>query len=150
MFTGPLYFLYKIISTINLTEQLKSEYPDYNFVPVYWMASEDHDFEEINFFNYKGKKIQWNSKQTGAVGHFNTNGLEDVYEVVAAEFGSGKFAEQLKAWFKNAYLNHNNLADATRYLANELFGEYGLVVVNAVDKDLKSLFIPQLKIKFFT
>ncbi|GAB4156763.1 MAG: bacillithiol biosynthesis cysteine-adding enzyme BshC [Winogradskyella sp.] len=145
LFTGPLYFLYKIISTINLTEQLKSEYPDYNFVPVYWMASEDHDFDEINFFNYKGKKIQWNSKQTGAVGHFNTNGLEDVYEVVAAEFGSGKFAEQLKTWFKNAYLNHDNLADATRYLANELFGEYGLVVVDADDKELKRLFIPQMK-----
>ena len=145
LFTGPLYFLYKIISTINLTEQLKSEYPDYNFVPVYWMASEDHDFDEINFFNYKGKKIQWNSKQTGAVGHFNTNGLEDVYEVVAAEFGSGKFAEQLKAWFKNAYLNHDNLADATRYLANELFGEYGLVVIDADDKELKRLFIPQMK-----
>ena len=145
LFTGPLYFLYKIISTINLTEELKSAYPDYNFVPVYWMASEDHDFDEINYFNYKGKKIQWNSNQTGAVGHFNTKGLEDVYEVVAAEFGSGKFAEQLKVWFKNAYLNHDNLADATRYLANELFGEYGLVIIDADDRELKRLFIPQMQ-----
>lgn len=145
LFTGPLYFLYKIISTINLTEELKSEYPDYNFVPVYWMASEDHDFEEINFFNHKGKKVQWNSNQTGAVGHFNTKGLEDVYEVVAAEFGSGKFAEQLKVWFKNAYINHNNLADATRYLANELFGAYGLVIIDADDRELKRLFIPQMQ-----
>ena len=39
LFTGPLYFLHKIISTINLTKALKTEYPDYNFVPVYWMAS---------------------------------------------------------------------------------------------------------------
>ncbi len=145
LFTGPLYFMYKIISTINLTEELKSEYPDYNFVPVYWMASEDHDFEEINFFNHKGKKVQWNSNQTGAVGHFNTNGLEDVYEVVAAEFGSGKFAEQLKVWFKNAYIDHNNLADATRYLANELFGAYGLVIIDADDRELKRLFIPQMQ-----
>ncbi|WP_138434612.1 bacillithiol biosynthesis cysteine-adding enzyme BshC [Winogradskyella algicola] len=145
LFTGPLYFLYKIISTINLTEALKSAYPDYNFVPVYWMASEDHDFDEINYFNYKGKKIQWNSKQTGAVGHFNTKGLEDVYEVVAAEFGSGTFAEQLKTWFKNAYLNYDNLADATRYLANALFGAYGLVIIDADDRELKRLFIPQMQ-----
>ncbi|MDY2587214.1 bacillithiol biosynthesis cysteine-adding enzyme BshC [Winogradskyella aquimaris] len=145
LFTGPLYFLYKIISTINLTEQLKSEYPDYNFVPVYWMASEDHDFDEINYFNFKGKKIQWNSSQTGAVGHFNTDGLEDVYEVVAAEFGSGKFAEQLKEWFKKAYLNHTNLADATRYFANELFGEFGLVIIDADHSALKRLFIPQMQ-----
>jgi uncharacterized protein YllA (UPF0747 family) len=60
LFSGPLYFLYKIISTLNLTRQLKSEYPQYNFVPVFWMASEDHDFEEINFFKFQGKKIQWN------------------------------------------------------------------------------------------
>ncbi|MFK7833564.1 MAG: bacillithiol biosynthesis cysteine-adding enzyme BshC [Winogradskyella sp.] len=145
LFTGPLYFLYKIISTINLTKQLKATYPSYNFVPIYWMASEDHDFEEINYFNFRGKKIQWNSKQTGAVGHFNTEGLEAVFEVISAEFGEGKNAEQLKIWFKEAYLNHDNLADATRYLANELFGAHGLVILDADDKDLKRLFIPNLK-----
>ncbi|MBC2846045.1 bacillithiol biosynthesis cysteine-adding enzyme BshC [Winogradskyella flava] len=145
LFTGPLYFLYKIISTINLTKQLKEIYPKYNFVPVYWMASEDHDFEEINYFNFKGKKIQWNSNQTGAVGHFTTDGLEDVFKVVASEFGPGKNAEQLKLWFQEAYLDHNNLADATRYLANALFGKQGLVILDADDKDLKRLFIPQMK-----
>jgi uncharacterized protein YllA (UPF0747 family) len=53
LFSGPLYFLYKIISTINLTTELKAKYPTYNFVPIYWMATEDHDFEEINYFNFK-------------------------------------------------------------------------------------------------
>lgn len=145
LFTGPLYFLYKIISTINLTKELKDQYPEYNFVPVYWMASEDHDFEEINYFNYKGKKIQWNSNQTGAVGYFNTEGLDAVLEVVSAEFGEGKNAEQLKTWFKEAYLNHNNLADATRFLANELFGEHGLVILDSDHQDLKRLFIPNIE-----
>lgn len=145
LFTGPLYFLYKIISTINLTKELKTRYPDYNFVPIYWMASEDHDFEEINYFNFKGKKIQWNSKQTGAVGHFKTEGLDAVFEVISSEFGPGKNAEQLKTWFKDAYLHHDNLADATRYLANELFGKQGLVILDADNKDLKRLFIPQMK-----
>ncbi|MDN3492487.1 bacillithiol biosynthesis cysteine-adding enzyme BshC [Winogradskyella bathintestinalis] len=145
LFTGPLYFLYKIISTINLTKQLKEAYPKNNFVPIYWMASEDHDFDEINFFTFKGKKIQWNSSQTGAVGQFNLEGLEEVYKVVKSEFGEGRNAQQLKSWFKEAYLNHNNLADATRYLANELFAEYGLVILDADDKDLKRSFIPQMK-----
>ncbi len=145
LFTGPLYFLYKIISTINLTKELKAKYPEYNFVPIYWMASEDHDFEEINFFNFKGKKIQWNSEQSGAVGHFNTEGLDAVFEVVSAEFGKGTNAEQLKEWFSKAYLEHDNLADATRYLANELFGKHGLVILDADSRDLKWLFIPQIK-----
>src|SRR5690554_1114888 len=60
LFTGPLYFLYKIVSVINLCRELQKAYPESNFVPIYWMATEDHDFEEINFFNLHGKKIQWN------------------------------------------------------------------------------------------
>ncbi|WP_416171478.1 bacillithiol biosynthesis protein BshC [Algoriphagus boritolerans] len=70
LFTGPLYFIYKIVSTINLAKNLQSAYPEYHFVPVYWMASEDHDFEEINNFKLDGKKYQWNSTQKGAVGEF--------------------------------------------------------------------------------
>ena len=71
LFTGPLYFLYKIISTINLSEHLATQFPDYHFIPIYWMASEDHDFEEINYFNFKGNKIDWNRAGGGAVGRFS-------------------------------------------------------------------------------
>ena len=70
LFTGPLYFLYKIISTINLTEELKVKYPKFNFIPVYWMATEDHDFEEIRSFKYKDQNIKWESDQNGEVGKF--------------------------------------------------------------------------------
>ena len=143
LFTGPLYFLHKIISTINLTKSLKDEYPHHNFVPVYWMASEDHDFDEINYFNFKGKKIQWNREDGGAVGHFNTEGLDDVLKIISSEFGKGRNADQLKYWFEEAYIKHNNLADATRYLANALFAEHGLVIIDADDRELKLLFIPQ-------
>jgi uncharacterized protein YllA (UPF0747 family) len=57
IFTGPLYFVYKIVTVINACKQLKQQYPAYNFVPVYWMASEDHDYEEIKYFRVSGKKI---------------------------------------------------------------------------------------------
>ena len=145
LFTGPLYFLYKIVSTINLTKQLKQTYPNYNFVPVYWMATEDHDFEEINYFNFRGKKIRWNRPSSGAVGELDTNGLRDVFEVFAKEIGAGVNAELLKSLFKNAYIKHDNLADATRFLANELFGEHGLVIVDANTKTLKNLFAPYME-----
>ena len=145
LFTGPLYFLHKIVSTINLTKALKTEYPDYNFVPVYWMASEDHDFDEINYFNFRGKKIQWNREDGGAVGRFDTEGLDDILNIISAKFGEGRNAKQLIRWFKEAYINHNNLSDATRYLANALFSEYGLVIIDADDRELKRLFIPQMQ-----
>ncbi|WP_452232607.1 bacillithiol biosynthesis cysteine-adding enzyme BshC [Lacinutrix sp. MEBiC02595] len=145
LFTGPLYFLFKIVSVINLAAQLKQEYPESNFVPIYWMATEDHDFEEINYFNFKGKKVQWNRNASGAVGELSTEGLDDVFDVFTKELGSGKNAETLRELFQSAYLKHDNLADATLYLANALFAEYGLVIVEANTKDLKQLFVPYIE-----
>jgi len=145
LFTGPLYFLHKIVSTINLAKQLKAKYPKNNFVPIYWMASEDHDFEEINYFNFKGKKIQWNKESSGAVGALNTSGLEAVFEIFSKELGIGDNAETLKKLFSRAYIEHNTLAEATLYLANELFKDYGLVIVEANNRELKRLFVPHIE-----
>lgn len=145
LFTGPLYFLYKIISTINLTEELKSKYPNQNFVPIYWMATEDHDFEEINYFTFKGKKIRWNAESTGPVGRHTTQGLDEVFNVFEKEIGNSNNAQFIKKLFKSAYLQHENLADATRYLANILFGEYGLVILDADEAPLKKEFAPFVK-----
>lgn len=149
LFTGPLYFLYKIINAINLAAELKSAYPDYNVVPVYWMATEDHDFEEINFFNLHGKKFQWNPPASeadgGAVGELPTKGLEDVFKLFSAETGNSPNAQQLKKWFEEAYLEHENLADATRSIANALFGRYGLVILDANSRSLKQFFVPYMK-----
>jgi len=149
LFTGPLYFLYKIISTINLTNQLKKEYPDFNFVPVYWMATEDHDFEEINYFNFKGKKLKWNSIASGGVGRFNTEGLEQVFDAFSSDIGGGANANELKTLFEDAYLKHSNLTDATRFLANSLFGTYGLVIIDGDDVELKKWQVPYVKDDLF-
>lgn len=145
LFTGPLYFLYKIVSTINLTKQLKLKYPKYNFVPIYWMATEDHDFEEINYFNLHGKKVRWNTESGGPVGRLSTQGLEEVFEVFSLELGIGKNADYLKKLFEESYVRHNNLADATRFLANELFGKTGLVILDADAAELKKHFAPYVK-----
>ena len=145
LFTGPLYFFYKIVSTINLCKELKTNYPESNFVPIYWMATEDHDFEEINFFNFQGKKISWNRNASGAVGELDLKGLEEIFKVFESELGLGKNALKLKRIFKTAYLKHQTLAEAMRYLVNELFTEYGLVIVDGNDKNLKRVYTPFIK-----
>jgi len=142
LFTGPLYFLYKIVSTINLSKKLKEKHPSYDFVPVYWMATEDHDFDEINYFNLHGKKIHWNRKASGGVGRLTTEGLDAVFETFSSELGTFGHTETLKTLFKEAYLGHDNLADATRFLANKLFGDKGLVIVDGDDVALKKLLVP--------
>lgn len=146
LFTGPLYFWYKIISTINLTSSLKEKYPDYNFVPVYWMATEDHDFEEINYFRFKNKTITWNeTTQKGAVGNFSTETITSIIDTITTLFCTGKKAKELQELFKKAYTKHHNLALATRFLVNELFSDYGLVILDGNSKEFKKAFIPYAK-----
>lgn len=140
LFTGPLYFLYKIFSTINLAEKLKIEFPAHHFVPVYWMASEDHDFPEVNNFQALGQKIEWNSEQQGAVGDFETRELKSLLNSIESLFGKSDNAAYLNGVFEKSYLEHNTLADATRYLVNELFGEYGIVVLDGNDVEFKQQF----------
>ncbi|PIB25319.1 bacillithiol biosynthesis cysteine-adding enzyme BshC [Maribacter sp. 4G9] len=149
LFTGPLYFLYKIVSTINLAKVLKENYTDYHFVPVYWMATEDHDFDEINYFNFRGKKIQWNKEVSGAVGRLSTEGLDEVFEIFSLGVGGSKNATYLKELFAKAYLEHKTLTAATRFLANELFKEQGLVIIDGDDESLKELLVPYVKKDIF-
>jgi bacillithiol biosynthesis cysteine-adding enzyme BshC len=131
LFTGPLYFIYKIVSTINLAKTLCNTYPENHFVPVYWMATEDHDFDEINFFKLDGKKYQWDTNQAGAVGDFIMDqSFKDFLKTVP-------FAA---AVFKDAYSNSKTLAEAVRCYVNALFGDEGLLVVDGAPAALKAEF----------
>lgn len=145
LFTGPLYFIYKIVSTIKLCKELKVKYPDYHFVPIYWMASEDHDFDEVNHFWFKNKKISWQQNNAGAVGEIPTQSLEETFLYFSSVIGAGTNAEKLKKIFEKSYLEHSNLANATRFLVNELFGNQGLVILDGNSKALKNRFVPYLK-----
>lgn len=128
IFTGPLYFIYKIITVINACKRLNESYPDYNFVPVYWMASEDHDYEEINHVNIKGKKYTWETDQSGAVGRFDPKTLGEL----ADEIPGGQTI------FKEAYSSSSTLSEAVRIYINALFGEEGLIVIDADHPKLKA------------
>jgi bacillithiol biosynthesis cysteine-adding enzyme BshC len=130
IFTGPLFFIYKIVSTIRTCQILKEHYPENNFIPVYWMASEDHDFAEINHFNLFGKEYRWDCPQHGAVGHFELEGLSEIIDSI----------KDCPDIFKEAYLNCSNLAEATRKIVNHLFGDYGLVVLDPDHPSLKRMF----------
>jgi bacillithiol biosynthesis cysteine-adding enzyme BshC len=141
LFTGPLYFIYKLISTINLSEALKKRYPAFNFVPVYWMATEDHDFEEICSINLFNKTINWdNAHASGAVGRLESDSLSVLLSELKTILGDSADALKLAELFTKAYLNHSNLADATRYLVHELFGMYGLLIIDGDHQQLKKSF----------
>ena len=141
LFSGPLYYVYKILSVINLSEEMKTAYPKNTIVPVFWMATEDHDFEEINYFNFKGSKIVWDGPEGGPVGRINTSSIEAIVPVLEKAFGTTTNASNLLALFKKAYAEHDTLTEATRYITNELFGVYGIVVIDGDDAVLKKQFV---------
>ncbi len=142
IFTGPLYFIFKIATTIRLARDLKIAFPEYNFVPVYWMATEDHDFAEINHTRLHGKKIVWDIPAVGATGRMKTAGLTDTVREYQRTLGLSDNSSKLAALVEAAYLKHDNLADATRHLVNGLFGAHGLVIIDADEATLKQRFAP--------
>lgn len=143
LFTGPLYFIYKIATVINLAKQLKDKYPQQNFVPVFWMASEDHDFEEISSIYLFGKEIKW-QKETHSkpVGHIDNTGIEALIEQLIPILGE---RDKAKKWIKllqESFLSNNNFSIGTQKLVHELFKNQGLVIIDADDKALKTLLKP--------
>ncbi len=140
IFTGPLYVIYKIVTTVNLARALQKAYPEYRFLPVYWMATEDHDFDEIASLHVFGQTHKWQGAHTGAVGRLNPKELE-------------KIAKQLPeqpTLFARAYAENETLADAVRCYMHELFGKDGLICLDADDADLKRHFLPVIKEELLT
>jgi bacillithiol biosynthesis cysteine-adding enzyme BshC len=144
LFTGPLFFIYKIVHAIKLSEELKRNFPSDNFVPVYWMASEDHDFAEVNHAFIFGKKVEWKNVSAGAVGRMSLDSFLPVLEEVKTILGDSDTAKENYAVIEKCY-KEKNLAEATRKLVNHLFSDYGLIVLNADDHQLKSLFKETMK-----
>ncbi|MCB0518697.1 MAG: bacillithiol biosynthesis cysteine-adding enzyme BshC [Saprospiraceae bacterium] len=149
LFTGPLYYLYKIISAINLAEKLNKTYPDFNFVPIFITSGEDHDFEEVNHLHLFNKDIRWDSGETGPVGNMKTDSLAFVLAELKDILGDGEHASAIYQLIESTHASHELYSDAAFALAHELFKEDGLVVLNTNDARLKQLFIPIIKEEIF-
>lgn len=145
LFTGPLYVIFKIVSCINLAKTLTQQYPNYNFVPVFWMGSEDHDFEEVNHLNLFNKKTQWQNSQKGATGRMLLTGIDETIGEVEKILGDSKEADFLMSRLKESFTKEKTFGAATFHFLHQLFGKYGLLILNADDEHLKQQFIGEMK-----
>jgi len=137
LFSGPVFFVYKILQTIKTCTYLKENFPDFNFVPIYWMASEDHDFVEINHFKTENNYYETNEKSGGPVGRIE---ISDTYFIseFEKEFKDSIFGTELILMMKEAYKAGNTLTEAIKILVNRLFSEFGLLILDGDSKDLKN------------
>ena len=141
LFSGPVFFIYKILQTIKSSKVLNEKFPEYNFVPIFWMATEDHDFEEISFFKTQNTTYSFKEKNGGPVGRIvisDTQFLNDFEK----EFSGTPFGGELIALMKSSYQKGKSLADATRNMVQSLFSEYGLLILDGDEKALKQQMIP--------
>ncbi|MEM6377539.1 MAG: bacillithiol biosynthesis cysteine-adding enzyme BshC [Bacteroidota bacterium] len=149
LFTGPLYYILKIVSTIRLTEELNQQYSDFRFVPVFISGSEDHDFEEINHTNLFGKTLEWSNEESGACGMMQTDSLQDVLAELKDILGTSDRATHAYHLIEQAYTQYPTYGQAAQALVYKLFSGYGLVVANMNDPALKRLFIPFMEKEIF-
>ncbi len=149
LFTGPLYYVYKIISTINLAKKLTSQYPDYQFVPIFITGGEDHDFEEMNHVNLFNKKLVWKNEESGSVGAMKTSGLKNVLAELKEILGESEKAQKVYQLIEQTHTQFDTYSDAALSLANTLFEKDGLVCINMNHPKLKKLFIPVIKEEIF-
>lgn len=149
LFTGPLYFIYKTISAIKLSIQLKQKYPQYHFVPIFWLGSEDHDFEEINHLNIYNKKIKWSSSQKGAVGRMQNENIVNLIndlKTILLRNGESEFLNKINNYFSEI----DTYSVSFIYMINDLFSKYGLVVLEQDNKEFKKEFIKEFKKELFS
>lgn len=138
IFTGTLYFIYKILHVIKIAKTLTERYPACHFVPIFYMGSEDADLDELGHIYLDNEKINWDTKQSGAVGRMNTIGLEKIIQRIEGEFAGYPYGPELIKLLKECYLDSENIQEATFRLIDELFGSYGLIVLMPDSRSLKS------------
>lgn len=138
LFGGPLFTIYKIQQVINTCRSMQEMEPSLDWVPVFWMASEDHDFEEIAHTQWNDRKFQWeHPNASGPVGRLKTAALTPLLDDFVG-FGKGLLGEhQVLDIIEEAYAKHSNLAQATRYWVHKVFGHSGLIVIDGDDAALK-------------
>lgn len=141
IFTGPLYFIYKIMHSIKLANQLKIDLPAYNFVPFYYMGSEDADLEEIGTLTVGGEKLVWQTNQTGAVGRMKVDeSLLKLIDRIHGQIGVNEFGVELTQIFKVVYTLGKTIQQASLELVNILFQQFGLLILIPDNSFLKEEF----------
>lgn len=144
VFGGPQYFIHKIISVLKIVENLKLKFKDFDFIPLFWMASEDHDFQEISSINIFNKNLSVSKEDGMGVGKLNPEIFTPILESLKDLFKNDFRFKNLESIF-SAALSQQNWANATRYWISKVFEKENLIVIDADDVKLKKLFLPIFK-----
>jgi bacillithiol biosynthesis cysteine-adding enzyme BshC len=146
IFTGHLYFIYKILHAVKLAEELQTALPENNFVPVFYMGSEDADLDELGHVFINGEKFEWATKQTGAVGRMIVDkALVQLMDTISGQLLVHPFGADIIGLMKDCYQLGVTIELATFKLVNALFAQYGLLILLPDNAIVKKAFAPVMK-----
>ena len=146
IFTGHLYFIYKILHTVKLALDLSAIMPENNFVPVFYMGSEDADLDELGHVFVDGEKLTWDTKQTGAVGRMKVDkALLALIDRMAGRLEVLEYGKEIIELFKAAYVIGSSIQQATLKIVNSLFSNVGLLILIPDNAELKRPFNQVIK-----
>ncbi len=154
LFTGPLYTIYKTLTAIKLVEDLNIRFPDYQFVPIFWLEGEDHDYEEVSSIRLISKSNdlvkldyrlteQAQEKNIGAVGILEfTDSIEQFFTALQDLISESEFKPKVLQLFRTAYQPGMTFNRAFVHLMNDLLEDSGLIFIDPHDAELKKLLTP--------
>ena len=143
IFTGHLYFIYKILHAIKLAEELNEKIAGYNFVPVYYMGSEDADLEELGEICINGKNYKWSTDQKGAVGRMKVDTIFiDLINEIDGQLSVEPFGKEIISLLRQSYSIGKTIQQSTFELVNKLFEDKGLIIFLPDNSELKKEFFP--------
>ena len=153
---GPLYTFYKIITAIKLSRFLSERYNDYNFVPVFWLEGDDHDFNEVRAIKiidegnsllsigYKEEIEEDDAKQS--VGHIKfDSSIQDFFDSLNNNLKETEFKNPLLNELKDFYSEGKSFKEAFKDLIFQYFDEYGLIIFDPQEIEVKRLLKPIFK-----
>ena len=153
---GPLYTFYKIITAIKLNQFLSDRYDDYNFVPVFWLEADDHDFNEVRSvkiidegnslltIGYKEEIEEDDLKQS--IGLINLDSsINDFFEKLSLGLKETEFKQNLIEQLKDFYKEGKSFKDAFRDLIFKYFDQFGLIIFDPQDVEVKKILKPVFK-----
>jgi len=153
LFGGPLYTIYKTITAIKLSRLLKEKYSDYNFVPIFWMEVDDHDFEEVASINIFDKENNFRTlsyddgleedTNRGSVGSIKFDStIEFTLADLDESLRDNEFKNEILVLLKECYKEGKTFKEGFKELFIKLFDEFGLVIFDPQDSAIKNILLP--------
>jgi bacillithiol synthase len=149
LLTGPLYTLYKALSAIKLAACLTARGTD--AVPVFWMATEDHDWEEVQSAQViacDGRLAEVSvaaglHREGQPVGCVRLDdGVEETVKRLLDLVPSSEFVPELERIVRDSYQTGRTYGESFARMLAALTSEYGLVILDPTDAALKRLAAP--------